>query len=96
MNIATSLSDLVSVTDLARTASKLIGRLLSGESEQMVVLRNNKPAAVIITPDAYERFINAVEELETMHDIQVATARAQKSRDKDLSLEELAERLGIS
>ena len=96
MNIATNLSDLVSVTDLARSASKLVGRLLSGESEQMVVLKNNKPAAVIISPEVYQQLLQAVEDLETLQDIQTATQRAQASRENDLSLEELAERLSLS
>ena len=62
MNIAT-MNDLVSITDLARSASKLIGKLLSGESSQMVVLRNNKPAAVIITPELYDQMSRAIEKL---------------------------------
>lgn len=96
MNIATNLNDLVSITDLARSASKLVGKLLSGESERMVVLKNNKPAAVILSPELYQQLLQAVEELETLQDIHNATLRAQASRENDLSLEQLAEKLDVS
>jgi|AZII01.1.fsa_nt_gi PHD/YefM family antitoxin component YafN of YafNO toxin-antitoxin module len=92
MNIAT-MNDLVSITDLARSASKLIGKLLSGESSQMVVLRNNKPAAVIITPELYDQMSRAIEKLETLEDIEIASMRSRDSEKNDLSMEELKEKI---
>ncbi|MBT1167078.1 type II toxin-antitoxin system prevent-host-death family antitoxin [Bifidobacterium simiarum] len=55
-----SLDNLVSVSELSHGG---VSRTLSRVSDDnpVVVMRNNKPAAVVITPDDYKRFTEAEE-----------------------------------
>ena len=55
-----SLDNLVSVSELSHGG---VSRTLSRVSDDnpIVVMRNNKPAAIVITPDDYKRFTEAEE-----------------------------------
>ncbi|KFI93218.1 antitoxin Phd/YefM, type II toxin-antitoxin system domain protein [Bifidobacterium saguini DSM 23967] len=55
------LDNLVSVSELSHGgASRAIGRV--GDGNPVVVMRNNKPAAVIISPDEYRRLTKTEED----------------------------------
>lgn len=72
---ALNFEDMISVTELSRNASKFLQRLLSGESDQMVVLRNNKPAAVMLSADSYRAIKQRLQDLEDAEDIRIAEQR---------------------
>ncbi|NEG69739.1 type II toxin-antitoxin system Phd/YefM family antitoxin [Bifidobacterium choloepi] len=56
-----SLDNLVSVSDLSHGgASKTLNRV--ADNNPVVVMRNNRPAAVMITPEDYKRFTEAQED----------------------------------
>lgn len=56
-----SLDNLVSVSELSHGGvSRTLGRV--SDNNPVVVMRNNKPAAVVITPDDYRRFTEAEED----------------------------------
>ena len=56
-----ALDNLVSVSELSHGgASRAISRV--GNDNPVVVMRNNKPAAVIISPEDYKRFTKAEED----------------------------------
>lgn len=55
-----SLDNLVSVSELSHGGvSRTLGRI--SDNNPVVVMRNNKPAAVVITPDDYKRYTEAGE-----------------------------------
>lgn len=61
MPVATLLDNMISVTSLNHGgASKALSRV--GNDNPVVVLKNNRPSAVIITPDDYRRLTQAEED----------------------------------
>jgi antitoxin StbD len=53
----------VSITDMVRSAKKYFDRLIAGEQDRYVVMRNNAPAAVMLAVEDYENLINELEDL---------------------------------
>lgn len=54
----------VSVTDIARSAKKYFDRLISGEQDRYVVMRNNTPAAVMLSVEEYEQLMDELSDLQ--------------------------------
>jgi len=54
----------VSITEIARSAKKYFDRLISGDQDRYVVMRNNAPAAVVLPVDYYETLISEIEDLQ--------------------------------
>lgn len=56
-----SLDNLVSISELSHGgASRALSRI--SDNNPVVVMRNNKPAAVVITPEDYKRYTEAEED----------------------------------
>lgn len=56
-----ALDNIMSVSELSHGGvSKAVNRI--GDGNPIVVMRNNKPAAIIITPDDYRRYTEADED----------------------------------
>lgn len=53
----------VSITDMARSAKKYFDRLIAGDQDRYVIMRNNAPAAVMLAVADYEHLINELEDL---------------------------------
>ena len=61
MSVTSFLDNMISVTDLSHgDASKTLSR--GGNNHPVIVLKNNRPSAVIITPDDYWRLTQAEED----------------------------------
>ena len=56
-------SQAVSVTTVSRSAKKIFEKLLSGEQDRLVVLKNNMPAAVMLSVPAFEALMDELEDL---------------------------------
>ncbi|VAW57486.1 hypothetical protein MNBD_GAMMA07-2626 [hydrothermal vent metagenome] len=64
MNALLSRTDqAISVTDIARSTKKYFDKLISGEQDKYVVMRNNAPAAVLLPVADYEALLNEIEDL---------------------------------
>jgi len=50
----------VSITDIARSAKKYFDRLITGDQDRYIVMRNNMPAAVMLPVDYYETLISEI------------------------------------
>lgn len=61
---AQHLPEFMSLSDLSRKVSATVERLVTGRSEQVVILRHNEPAAVLMSTERYENLINLIEQLE--------------------------------
>ncbi len=53
----------ISVTDIARSTKKYFDKLISGEQDRYVVMRNNAPAAVLLPVADYEALLDEIEDL---------------------------------
>lgn len=53
----------VSITDIARSAKKYFDNLITGEQDRYVVMRNNAPAAVMLSVAEYEQLVEELDDL---------------------------------
>jgi len=53
----------ISVDDLGRSAKEIINNLASGEHDHFVIMKNNSPAAVLLTTRSYEALLDDLEDL---------------------------------
>ena len=56
-------SQAVSVTKVSRSAKQIFEMLRRGEQDRFVVLRNNAPAAVMLSVEAFEALMEELEDL---------------------------------
>ncbi|MCU0831578.1 MAG: type II toxin-antitoxin system Phd/YefM family antitoxin [Rhizobiaceae bacterium] len=76
--LMTKASQAVSSTDLQKRTRELLDRVVSGEEAHFVVMRDNKPAAIIM---ATERFEALIEELEDLRTEAIARDRLKTPRE---------------
>jgi len=53
----------ISATDLQRQGKALLDRLQSGDQDKYVVMRDNKPACVMLPVTGYEALMDEIEDL---------------------------------
>lgn len=53
----------ISSTDLQKNTKVLLDRIASGEQDRYVVIRDNRPAAVLMPTERYEALLNELEDL---------------------------------
>jgi antitoxin StbD len=53
----------ISSTDLQKNTKTLLDRIASGEQDRYVVIRDNRPAAVLMSTERYESLMNELEDL---------------------------------
>jgi prevent-host-death family protein len=86
------------VVGISEAKSKLTGivrRLQSGEQARAFVFKQNRPVAVILPVDVYERLSRIEEDLEHFEDA-LALARARELNDGTTwSLDEVAKKLDL-
>lgn len=76
----------ISTTDLQKKTRELLDRISSGEEDHFVVMRDNRPAAVMMATNRYEALM---EELTDLRIEAVARARAGTPRRDYLSRKEM-------
>lgn len=72
----------VSITDIVRSAKKYFDRLITGEQDRYVVMRNNAPAAVMLAVADYENLMNELEDLK----IEIIAAQRIAAMDENTKL----------
>jgi antitoxin StbD len=80
-------SQAVSSTDLQKKTRELLDRLANSQQDHVVVMRDNKPAAVMMAAERYEALI---EELEDLRIEAVARARLSAPRKNYISQKEMS------
>ena len=88
--------EMISVTDLLKGFKKTLEKLTSNQLEKIAVMKNNKPEAVIISVDEYER-LQAKHYWNRLDEETYLTKAYESLRDtnsKTMSIEELDKRLG--
>lgn len=90
-NSANMINKLVPISDFNKgQASKIFDRL--GKEKSLVVLKNNSPSAVILSPEEYSRLV----EIEENYMLYVeAQARMARTDQEYVSYEDALKQLGI-
>ncbi len=57
-------NEIMTATDMVRNFSSVLGSLSKGENKRVVIVKNNRFEAVMITVDEYEKMSEAVQILE--------------------------------
>ncbi len=77
----------LSITEVSRSTKEIVDKLVAGEQDHYVVMRNNAPAAILMNIDTYESLLD---ELEDLRIESVARTRLQTfDKEKAISHEEM-------
>jgi antitoxin StbD len=84
----------ISSTDLQKNTKVLLDRMADGTQDRYVVIRDNRPMAVLLPTERYEALMD---EIADMRIDAIARARiASFDPDKALTLEQLKKNLGLN
>ena len=87
------MNEMISVTEIVRGFPRILDKIRDHEINRVFVLRNNKPEAVLISPEEYEEIIELLEELE------IAKTVKERLSDKDvkyITQEEALKKSGLT
>ncbi len=76
----------ISATDLQKKTRELLDRISSGEEDHFVVMRDNRPTAVMIATDRYEALLD---ELADLRIESVARSRLATPAEDYISLKDM-------
>jgi antitoxin StbD len=76
----------ISSTDLQKNTRDLLDRIASGEQDHFVVMRDNRPTAVMMATDRYEALMD---ELADLRIEEVARSRLASPREDHISLDDM-------
>lgn len=82
----------VSVTEVSRSAKAIFDRLCNGKQDKYVVMRNNAPAAVMVSVAVYEALMDELDDLRI--EMTARDRLATFDRSKAVSHEEMIKRFG--
>lgn len=60
-------NEIMTATDMVRNFSSVLGSLSKGKNKRVVIVKNNRFEAVMITVDEYEKMSEAVQILEKIY-----------------------------
>ena len=80
----------IPVTEVSRSSKKILDDLLAGEQDKYVVIRNNAPAAVMMSVDHYENLMDLIDDLQL--EIEAAKRLGGYDKSKALSHEKMTRR----
>ncbi len=85
---------MISVSDLGRGKASKVVQEIRENNEQYIVVKNNKPQAVMLSVDEYSELIEAKEELQLLS---IAIERSKNFKEEDmLSWEQVIKNDGLS
>jgi len=94
LDLRDALEHIVSVSELGRGKASKVIQNVEDKNEQYIVVKNNKPQAVIISIEEYNRLLALSDELELL---KLATLRVAETSESDYSsFNDVLEELGIS
>ena len=87
--------ELVGITELGKSLGSFINKVSSKTVEKIAIIKHNKPEAVILSIEEYERMKGFQEYLENLEIAQVINERVLDKKEpiKMVSYEEMMERL---
>ena len=91
--VAYSRDEIISVSDMARGFSNILGNIINHTKDKIAISKNNKLEAVIVKIDEYEKLKEAYN---TLEHIQIYDKVKERENSKTISLEESMKRHGIN
>jgi len=86
-------SEAISVTRVSRATKEIFGKLRKREQDRFVVMRNNEPAAVLLSVPAFEALMDELEDLRV--DALARERRQSLDRRKTIPHAEMMRRYGV-
>lgn len=56
-------NEAISITEVVRSTKNVINKLISGEQDRYVIMKNNSPAAILLNIHTYEALLDELEDL---------------------------------
>lgn len=92
---AITLDNIMSVSDLSHgKASAAVDKASNGQT--VVIMRNNRPAAIMLSPQEYTAMTEAVEDAEDCAEAVERLSRLERGETHEVSDEEVMAELGIT
>ena len=91
--VAYTRDEIMSVSDMARGFSNILGNIIDNTKEKIAISKNNKLEAVIVNIDEYEKLKEAYD---TLEHIDIYKKVKQRENSKIVSLEDSMKRHGIN
>ncbi|MEA1956615.1 MAG: prevent-host-death protein [Campylobacterota bacterium] len=91
--VAYTRDEIISVSDISRGFSNVLGNIIDHTKEKIAISKNNKLEAVIVNIDEYEKLREAYDILEH---IEIYEKLQTRKDSKTVSLEDSMKRHGIS
>ena len=91
--VAYSRDEIISVSDMARGFSNVLGNIIDHTKEKIAISKNNKLEAVIVNIDEYEKLKEAYD---TLEHIEIYEKVKQRENSKTISLEDSMKKHGIN
>ena len=91
--VAYAKEEILSISDIARNFSSVLGNIIDNTKEKVAISKNNKFEAVIINIEEYEKLKEAYD---TLEHIEIYDKVKQRENSKTISLEDSMKRHGIN
>ncbi len=94
--VAFKTNELVSSTQLVKNFKFNMDNIVSKAVDKIAILRNNKPEAVVISIDEYEKLVKNYEMMEHINLYHTIKRREESAGAEYISEDKMLEKLGIS
>ncbi len=94
INLKDALDKFISVSDLGRGQASRVIQSVDDNKDQFVVIKNNKPKAIIMSIEEYSELVEVKENLELLL---IASKRSSNLKDEEMiKFDEILEELNIN
>jgi len=90
-----SRNEMISVTELLKTFRHALNRIADHSIEKIAVMKNNKPEAVVLSVDEYERIKALADLAEDFEIAKIIEERRKTPTDAYIPFEEVLKKAGI-
>lgn len=94
--IAYSRDEMISVTELLKTFRQTLERITDHSVEKIAVMKNNKPEAVVLSVDEYERIKMLSDYAEDFEIVRTIQKRRKTPKEEYIPFEEVLKKAGIN
>jgi len=91
--VAYARDEIISVSDMARGFSNVLGSIINHTKDKVAISKNNKLEAVIVNIEEYEKLKEAYD---TLEHIEIHEQVKKRENSKTISLEDSMKKHGIS
>jgi prevent-host-death family protein len=94
LDLRKALNHMISVSELGRGKASKIIQLVESQKEQYIVVKNNKPQAIIMSIEEYNDLLEKKEELELL--LLASKRVSESSKDNYISFKDVLDEAGIT